>query len=123
MKELILSKSPVNTPLLDSELRNALVSAYLGLSTRLGEVIVYLEDSASSEAMQQAQALVLVHDANGLSPEQEAELARQEALASARSAHVLSLDLEDFEASAQDVQTLASYLAWLELEIRDLRGL
>jgi hypothetical protein len=123
MKEIIVPKSPINTSVLDAELRSNLGADYLGLSTRLGDVIVFLEDSASGEVVQEAEAIVLAHDANTLSAEQEAELARQEALATARNAHPLSLDLDDFEASAQDVQTLAGYLAWLELEIRDLRGL
>lgn len=123
MKEIIVPKNPINTSVLDAELRSNLEADYLGLSTLLGDVIVFLEDSASGEAVQEAEALVLAHDASFLSVEQQAELARQQALVTARSAHTESLDLDAFEASAQDVQTLASYLAWLELEIRDLRGL
>jgi hypothetical protein len=123
MKELTLNKSLINTVVLDAELRTTLGADYLGLSTRLGEVILFLEDSASAEIVQEAQAIGLAHDPNVLSEEQQAELARQEALENARNTYAESLDLNEFAASALDVQTLASLVAWLELEIRDLRGL
>jgi len=123
MKELNLSKSPINPSLLDSELRSSLGDAFLGLSTRPGEVVLFLEESLSGELLQQAQSIVMNHDASALSPEQQAALERQQALEAGRQANAEPLDSSDFAASAQDVQTLAARLAWLELELRDLRGL
>jgi hypothetical protein len=85
--------------------------------------MVFLEDNASSQDIQAAQVIVANHDANTLSPEQEAEAARQIALAAAREAHPNGLDMSQFESSGTEIQDLASYVAWLELEVRALRGL
>src|SRR5687768_17131270 len=96
MKELIISKSPFNPSLLDAQLRSGLGANFLGLSTRPGELSVFLADETSGEMLQQVQSLVATHDANALSPEQQAALERQQALEAARSANAEALDGSDF---------------------------
>lgn len=123
MKEITVSGlSSINIEKLDEDLRATLGSNYVGLSTRLGEVIVFMADETLEADVLQAQSIVETHDSSQLTAEQAAELAEQEALADARSANTDNLNLGQFAGESAAINALAEKLAWLELEIRDLRG-
>lgn len=123
MKTLPINRSSVNVSALDTELRNTLSEQYVGLSERPGTVKVHLMNSASAAQMQQAEQLVLDHNAAALTAEQEAEQTRQQAITQFRSNDAGELDLTAYDGASAEIQALAQKLAWLELEIRELRGL
>jgi len=124
MKEIVLTpEQAINVRSLDAELRDVVGIGYIGLSTRLSDVIVFFEDDTTSELVRQAADVVANHDASILTAEQEAEIAREQALATARNRYPDALDPALFDSSPVDVQALAERLAWLEQEIRDLRDL
>lgn len=123
MKELTINRhNSINIEKLDADLRAVYEANYIGLSTRLSDVIVFMTDETPEEDVLLAQSIVENHDPSQLTAEQEAELARQTALADARSANSDNLDLSQFATESAAINALAERVAWLELEIRDLRG-
>jgi hypothetical protein len=124
MKEITISNlATINIEKLDGDLRSTLSSRYMGLSTRRGEVLVFMADDTPSAAVLEAQTLVENHDSAQLSAEQVAAIAEQEALADARAVNGTNLDTSQFAGESAALQTLANKLLWLEREIRDLQGL
>ena len=123
MKEITVSGlSSINIEKLQEDLQAALGSTYIGLSTRFSEVIVFMADETPEADVLLAQSIVENHDPSQLTAEQAAELAEQQALADVRSTNPDNLDLSQFVAESAAINALAEKVAWLELEIRDLRG-
>lgn len=120
MIEEQFSSKTVNFQMLDAELRADLGEAYNSLMVSPSLIRVFLNEEISRAAVQ---AIIDAHDASVLSPEQQAEVDAAEALEAAREAHVDALDLAQFVGESEPVQDLAATVAWLELEIRHLRGL
>jgi len=121
MQKLTVTRDFINTPALEAELRGVLGEQYVGLSTYSGNVVIHLLDDTSMEQVQQAEQLVKDHDPSVLTPKQQEEQTRQQRLEDFRAAD--ALDLSAYDGATADVQTLAQKIAWLELEIRELRGL
>jgi hypothetical protein len=123
MKTITIERSYPNVSALDESLHNNLSEQYIGLSAHGNTVRVHLTDDVSGETVQQVQQWVQAHDSSVLTTEQEAEQVRQQNLAQMRSANDSGLDLSAYDGSTTEVQALASKIAWLELEIQELRGL
>lgn len=120
MVEEQFSARPVNFQGLDAELRSNLGSAYTGLMVSDSMIRVFLNEGVNRATVQ---ALLDAHDPQALTPEQAAEDARQAALAAGRETYSSPLESEDFSNESLAVQALAARFAWLELEVRALRGL
>lgn len=123
MQNIIVKRQTVNLEALDETIRAALGDVVTGVSSRPGAVVVHLIDAATTTQANQAQQIVLNHDASELTAEQTAEAQRRQHLETAREANRSNLDAEGI--STADVTTLkqvARKVAWLEQEIRDLRG-
>jgi multidrug efflux pump subunit AcrA (membrane-fusion protein) len=114
MQNIEVTKSIVNVAGLDAELRNNLGDVVKGVSVRRGQVIVHLDDRVTAAQVSQAQQIVLDHDASQRTPEQSA---RQQLEADRKIYRQL------FDPASINLQQLAERVAWLENEIRDLRGL
>ncbi len=70
--------SQVNLALLDAELRASLGEQVTGVSV-LGETVtIHFADEPAGQVLDQAAALVNAHDATRLTPQQQADLDRQE---------------------------------------------
>lgn len=117
----IARRQRVNTNALAATLKATLGSDYNSLSTRPDGVILFLAEEADRYAIEQAQTLVREHDPSVLTPEQQATRDRREALRQARLTNRTSLNMNEFVASPEDVQALAERIAWLEMEVRELR--
>jgi hypothetical protein len=118
----INSLAAINIEKLDADLRAAFSNSYMGLSTRQGDVIVFMAEDTSNADVLAAEQVVETHDATQLTSEQAAEIAEQQVLADMRTANGDNLDLSQFAGENAALQALANKVAWLELEIRDLRG-
>lgn len=124
MKQIsVNSLTSVNIEKLDEDLRASLADKFLGISTRRGEVLVFMADDTPSADVLQAGQLVENHDSRLLTVEQQEEINNWQAIDNARLANSEGLNLSDYDASEALIQNLAQKIAWLELEIRDLRAL
>ena len=120
MKTYRFPPRAVNPEALDAELRTAMPDSYASLLVSDSELRVFLnQDLPQSEV----QAVLDAHDPASLTPEQQAEQARQEALAEARRNNASNLDGSQYDAEAPLMRQLAQKIIWLEQEIRDLRDL
>jgi hypothetical protein len=122
MKSIAIVRDSINIEKLDEDLQAALTNNYIGLSTRFNEVIVFMADETPAADVLQAQNSVETHDPSQLTAKQVAYIAEQQALDDARNANPDNLDLSQFSSESANINALAEKLAWLELEIRDLRG-
>jgi hypothetical protein len=120
MIEESFSPKPVNFKALDAELRQNLGEAYNALMVSDSTIRVFLNEDVSRMTVQ---GIVDAHDPMQLTAEQQAQLDATAAVEAAREAHSSKLDLAQFLGESLPVQELATYVAWLELEIRNLRGL
>jgi multidrug efflux pump subunit AcrA (membrane-fusion protein) len=123
MKSIAIVRDSINIEKLDEDLQAALTTNYIGLSTRFNEVIVFMDDATPSADVLQARSIVINHDPMQLTAEQQARIARQQAIDSARSSNTEALNLADYDAADILIRKLAQKIRWLELELRDLRGL
>ena len=121
MREINIDIASINIQALDGALRAALSDVFVGLSTGPSSVTVYLTDNASDEQEQQARDIVEGHDPMQLTPEQQAEIERQQQLAELREANSEPFAMGDYDAQPSLIQQMAQRIAWLELEIADLR--
>lgn len=121
MLEIWIERADVNVELLDSQLRSVGSDLFYGFSAQQGGITLYMSNDVSSDLREQLEQMARDHDATQLTPQQQAAIARQEMLAQGRAA--APLDLADYAASSVEIQALASKIAWLEQEMRDLRGL
>jgi hypothetical protein len=118
MHEIELKLGRVNSELLDQQLRQALGAVYAGLSTRRQVVLLYLTVAATPAEMEQAERIARQHDPAQLSPRQQ-----QEQLLEGQRAAQITLNQQDFTHQSPALQALVAKIAWLEAEIRALRGL
>lgn len=121
MREINVQIETINIQALDAALRTELSEVFVGLSTGPNGVIVYLTDDTTDEQEAQARDIVESHDPTQLTPEQQAALDRQQQLEQAREANSEPFAVSDFDAEPSLIQELAQRIAWLELEIADLR--
>ena len=111
----------VNLDVLDAHFRQALDVAFIGISTVGEQVVIHVEDSFDN--VEEIQRIVQEHDASELSPRQHTRQQRQAAIQVARQQEEDVLVLTDFSDVDPLVRLLARKVRWLELELRDLRGL
>lgn len=123
MQTFEIERTRTNAEALDAEIRSELGEAFLGLSTEPGKVVLHFADEATGTQMQNARDKAVLHDADVLSPRQEAEEARRQVIINSRERLKNSLDVSQFTGETNPVKDLAERVAWLEAEIRDLRGL
>lgn len=125
--EVILQRSVSNIPLLDEELRAALGDAFVGISIKraggVDTVSAHLRAEATAAQIKQAQQLIQGHDARQRTRQQQQADEQFARLQAGRAAYQQPLSKVDFNNQTLLVQLLAARLAWLEEEIRDLRGL
>jgi hypothetical protein len=106
----------INLELLDETLRQAL--PITGISTAPGRITVHVEDSQfQPEMVAQAQTLIAAHNPNALTERQQKQQAQKAQLEVFRAQF-----LPDSGGGVVSLAALAEKLAWLETEIRDLRG-
>lgn len=118
----ITTNKSLNMEALDAALRTALGTKVSGFSVGGGQVIVHMDDSATPAQIQQAQQIVADHNASGLTPTQQAEQERQQALEQMRqTAGNLELQTSDYNGQPQAIQNLAQKVMWLEQELRELQ--
>lgn len=122
MQDISFTRESANVEALDAELRAALGALMLGVSAAANTVTVHLAAPAAPDQAQHIGQIVRDHDAARLTPRQQAELARRALIDDARSRHAGLLDPADFAAEPDAIRRLADRLAWLELELRELRG-
>lgn len=120
MIEMKIDRIDVNVELLDAQLRAAAGEHFYGLSLQSGGVTLYVSDTISPDVQKTLGHLARQHDATQMTPQQEAYTARQTKLAQGRARQ--PLDEKEYEASPPVIQALAAKIAWLEQELRDLRG-
>jgi regulatory protein YycH of two-component signal transduction system YycFG len=118
MRELEIQRAPINFLLLDAELRQAIPSVYVGLSRRQDVLVVHVQESVTLEQIGLVQHIVAQHNPAQLTPQQQ----REQQLHNLRQAQT-ALDTAEFVTESAAIQTLAAKIAWLEAEIRQLRGL
>lgn len=121
MIELWIERADVNVDLLDAQLREVSEEGFYGLSTGRGGVTLYISDTLDTEQRQQLIDIARAHDATALTPQQQAALARYEMLEQGRADE--ALDMAAYAQSSVEIHTLAQKIAWLEQELRDLRGI
>ncbi len=116
MQEISMKLGQINTPALDAALKQALNTIYYGLSFANGEVIVYLDDTASAKQITTVQQIVQAHDPDVLTTDQQVGAERQAALETLRQINRAPIDLSVYEGAEADIRHLAEKVAWLELE-------
>lgn len=124
----ILIEHAANIEALEAELRADLGALVKGVSAGPYGVMLHLGDQAAARDIQQARALAAAHDPAVRTPQQIAAGQRQQRLAQGRADHADPLNPADYipgagAPQAELIARLAARLAWLETEIRDLRGL
>jgi hypothetical protein len=120
MIELKIERIDVNVELLDAQLRAVGADQFYGLSLQSGAVILYLSDTTPSNVQNTLSRLTRQHDATQLTPQQEARAIRQRQIEQGRTRQ--PLDEKQYDSSPALIQALAAKIAWLEQEVRDLRG-
>jgi hypothetical protein len=121
MIEVWIDRSDVNIELLDAQLRAVGGDLVYGVSTQRGGVMVYISEAMSEKMRKQLAQIVRTHDSTQMTPQQEIAAERYTLLQEARSDAPLST--EDFNGADTLTRALAKKIAWLEQEIRELRGL
>lgn len=86
MHDFVIEREHINAEALDHNLRDTFGSAIYGLSFSKGKVAVHFVDSPTPEQKEQAETLVQSHDANALSPTQQAAQDRESGAAQAKPA-------------------------------------
>lgn len=123
MLELRVERGPVNTDLLDDQLRTILGGQYSGLSTGPGWVIAYIDPNTLVLQQTLARQAIINHNSAQLTPEQSQEEQRQQNLDQLRDTVADVPLLPDlFQDQTVKVLQLAWKVAWLEAEVEDLRA-
>lgn len=120
MIEMKIERTDINVELLDSQLRAAGGADFYGLSLQRGGVILYVSDAISAEAQRTLGSIARQHDATQVTPQQQAQAERKVVLEQGRTR--APIDEKQYEGSPALMQALAAKIAWLEQEVRDLRG-
>lgn len=127
MTDILIERS-ANIEALEAELRADLGALVKGVSAGPYGVILHLAADAAPHAIQQARAIAAAHDPAILTPGQQAAQTRQQTITQGRRDHAQPLNPADYipgtaTPQAELIRTLAARIAWLEAELRDLRGL
>lgn len=112
----------LNIEALDETLRAALGEQFSGLSMTKDWVTLHLSADATSEQTELALRLLREHDPTTLTPRQQAAAEQATLLAAAR-AQVGPLFDPSLYADDARLHALARRIYWLELELRELRGM
>jgi hypothetical protein len=116
------SANAVNIEALDEQLRAAFGALTSGFSIVQGQVIVYLADQATSLQIDQARAIVMIHNPSVLTSAQQTALVRRQKLDQARRDYdAAEIDLTQYTGKDPLLLTLAQKIVWLEREIASLR--
>lgn len=119
---MFIEREAINLPLLDEQLRVALGAVFVGVSAVDGGVVIHLNGTADAAQTARARQIARDHDASAKTAWQAAQQARQQKLAAARASINADLAPELLGTADPALLTIARYVAWLEQEIRDLRG-
>jgi hypothetical protein len=122
MYTIEVERADLNIALLERDLQAMGGGFYAGLSARPGLVTAYLSDDADAGLLEAVRGAIRQHDAAQLTEEQAREMADKAALEAARSASREPVEPDEFAGNPL-LMRLAAKVAWLEREIRDLRGL
>lgn len=123
MKSRQFEKTQVNIEALDTELRQQFGDTFVGLSTDSQNIILHFEDDVTDNGIQAARSMLAAHDPTVLTSSQAKQASRQQAIDLARSQFTEDLDVSSFDSQPNLIRLLAERIAWLEQEVRDLRGL
>lgn len=123
MREIVIQRVRVNIEGLDADLRTLLGEAFYGISANRQGVIVHLAESVDEDTLMQVEAQVIAHDPDLLTDSQRTRRDRRIAIEQARRDYITPLDPADFPDALPVIRALIRRIAWLEREIRDLRGL
>ncbi len=123
MKDILVTKNAVNLEALDADLKTALGSIVTGVSTGPYGVQVHFTDAVTAAQENQARSIVQSHDPEKLTPNQQSALNHTTKLNQARADYgATALDLAALKGQPSFIQQMAQKIAWLELEIKELRG-
>jgi hypothetical protein len=122
MMTIEVERHIINMALLEEQLQAVAGEAYAGISTLPGRVVAYLTDTATPALAERVHEAIQQHDATQLTADQVRAAADKAALEAARSANGVPVNPADYSQNAL-LQQLARKVAWLEQEIRDLRGI
>ncbi|MBL8162622.1 MAG: hypothetical protein JNJ61_11600 [Anaerolineae bacterium] len=123
MKDIVVERGSVNIEALDTDLRSALGSQFVGVSAGPFGLRVHLADGATAAQETQAQQIVVAHDPARLTPKQQAEIDRKAKLEQARANYGADeTDLTAFNGQPALIQKLAQKIVWLEREVASLHG-
>ena len=112
----------VNADALNAHLLALSGYQYFGFSTEGNTIIVYLAPDVSETQQAQVVQMVMNHNPNLKTPQQEAEEVRVQNLKDARTRHSMPLlTLTDYASTEELLQKLAEKISWLEQEMHDLR--
>ena len=120
MIDVKIERTDVNLELLDAQLRTVGGESFHGLSADRVGVTLHLSDATPANLQKALERIVRQHDATQMTPQQEARAARQTQIEQGRT-HA-PLDKTRYTDSPALIQALAEKIAWLEQEMRDLRG-
>ncbi len=121
MIELKVERNDVNVELLDAQLRAIGGDAFYGLSVQRGGITLCVSETASDTVQKQLMQAARQHDAAQVTDQQKAETERADILLERRKEPLLNP--EEYVTSDALLRALADKVAWLEQEVRDLRGL
>lgn len=121
MKAIWIERREVNVELLDAQLREVGKDSFYGLSTGRGGVTLYVSEEIEDKAREALMEIARAHDATRLTPQQQEAHDRQRMLEWSRAD--AALDLSAYVESSPEIHALAHKVAWLEQELRDLRGM
>lgn len=120
MPEVTIAKNPINIEALDADLRAALGAGVRGVSFASGLVTVHLTSQAPANASGIATTIVLSHNPNNLTPQQQAAIQQIAKLNMLRQANMSDLNTAPFIDPLLSI--LAQKLAWIEQEIIAIRA-
>lgn len=124
LRHLEVQRESVNLEQLTDEIQGVIAPDDLvGLSARPGRVVIHLRESVKPEQIAQVRTLAAAHDSTQLSARQQAAIQRQVRLRLMRQTHTSPSDPAIYATETPLIRQMAQRLAWLEEEIRDLRGL
>lgn len=122
MQTIVYQTPVVNLVALDESCRRELGDAFVGISMGNGAVTVYLREDADKPSLTRTRNLLADHHPEQLTTEQAKRAEASQQLAVWRKAYETPLTVADYPTDDQTLQTLIARLAWLEAEVRALRG-
>lgn len=121
MIDITIDKTNINIEALDADLIAALPGLVSGISTGWYGVTVHLVDNATQGEIDTAIAIVNAHDSSVKTADQLSEEQRKLDLTTSQDANKTALEPNDYLGETALLQALVNKVAWLEMEIVDLR--